>query len=253
MSLSNNGLASEEVDKLPGMCYNLRVQIGAHVKSFQRTFRLKAVKPQLLAHALMHPSAMDHPSRREQHLFERLEFLGDAVLGLCISRKLIELYPSWDEGHLSKMRAALVSREHLFRIVQDLRFSQYVTLGASERRKPETEKKKVLSDALEAVIGALYSASGVKPAEKFIHRIFEGQFSTRRLHFISRNPKGELQEWIQKKYAVLPTYDTREANGRYLATVRVANSRRLLGRGEGKRKKEAEAKAASALLKKLKP
>lgn len=229
------------------------MHVGPHVRSFQNAFRLKSARPQLLAHALTHPSALDRPGRREQHLFERLEFLGDAVLGLCISRRLIELYPFWDEGHLSKMRAALVSREHLFRIVQDLKFSRFVTLGSSERRKPEAEKKKVLTDALEAVIGAVYTSHGVKVAEGFIHRLFHGQFSTRRLHFISRNPKGELQEWVQKKYAVLPAYDTRESNGRYVSTVRVAKSKRLSGRGEGKRKKEAEAKAASVLLKKLKP
>ncbi len=229
------------------------MHVGPHVKSFQTAFRLKSARPQLLAHALTHPSAIDPPNRREQHLFERLEFLGDAVLGLCISRKLIELYPAWDEGHLSKMRAALVSREHLFRIVQDLKFSRFIALGASERRKPEVDKKKVLTDSLEAVIGALHTGHGVKTAEGFIHRIFQGHFSTRKLHFISRNPKGELQEWVQKKYAVLPTYETREVNGSYVSTVRVAKSRRLTGKGEGKRKKEAEAKAASILLKKIRP
>lgn len=205
------------------------------------SFRDKA----LLDEALTHKS---HSAETGGGGFnERLEFLGDSVLGLVVSDYLYRENPSEDEGFLSKSRSAIVSRASLARWAEELGLGRHLRLGAGEHLSGGSRRHSTLANALEAVLGAVYLDGGLAPAEKIVIPWLEAQ-GTKNLE---TDHKSELQEQIQKRYKRPPDYELLEEKGPEhdkLFTVRVHLGRKTLGMGSGKTKKEAHQAAAMNAL-----
>ncbi|TFE67223.1 ribonuclease III [Methylacidiphilum sp. Yel] len=213
---------------------------------------------QLLEEALTHPSYFVESMKTTGKDFQRLEFLGDAVLGLAITEKLFEIFPSFDEGKLTKLRAKLVSRKVLSPLASSLGIGKYLRLGKGEEKNQGRTKPSNLANALESVIGALYLDGGWEKAKSFVFQLFSPLFVE--LHkdpsaFLEyENSKGLLQEFLQKKGMELPVYrivlESGEAHNKWYE-VEVLWKNQVLGKGSGKSKKEAELRAAKEAFEKL--
>ena len=201
----------------------------------------------LLNLALTH-SSCDLPRGNNQ----RLEFLGDAVLDLAIADRLYADSPSSDEGALDRGRASLVNGKSLAAIAKQIGLAQHLEVGKAHRKHHPEPSKAMLEDALEALIGAIYLDAGFEAAGKTVNLLFDQRLKELKLSKSSKNPKGRLQEWSQKKYhGEVPLYKELDAEGpdhdrRYGAAVYLAKTE--LGRGIGSSKKAAETAAAEAAL-----
>jgi ribonuclease III len=182
---------------------------------------------------------------------QRLEFLGDAVLSLVLTRELYEEFPDLGEGPLTKARAQMVNRQSLAERARRLRLGEHLVLSHGEEASGGRHKPSVLADAFEAVVGAVFMDGGLEAAQPFVLRCFEdvgGGFADVPLQ---DNPKGELQEWLQASGAAAPRYVTTAVTGPdhdRLFTCAVHHGGAELGRGSGKSKKAAESHAAEAAL-----
>ncbi len=205
--------------------------------------------PHLLTQALTHPSAL--PSGKGIP-FERLEFLGDRVLGLVIAHWLFEEFPQEKEGDMAKRLAALVCKETLIEIATALTLDQAMTLKRERSSAQQKRLDTLLADGCEALIGALYLDGGLEVARAFVHTQWE--------HLIHksqtppRDPKSILQEWIQAKGHPHPTYTVLNAQGpahapHFVVTVEVAGY--ATTQGEGSSKQLAEKDAAQHMLDQL--
>lgn len=207
----------------------------------------------LLRLALTHPSVAHESGVASEHN-QRLEFLGDAVLGLILSRELYEKFPDSDEGPLTKSRAKLVNRKALAERGRSLGIGEHLLLSRGEEASSGRERVSALADAFEALLGAIFLDGGFDLAREFILREFANDFSA--LAEISgiENPKGELQELLQARSPKAPEYETVSATGpdhdRIFECI-VQHDGVELARGTGKSKKAAESEAALAALKKL--
>ncbi|HME72220.1 MAG TPA: ribonuclease III [Myxococcota bacterium] len=202
----------------------------------------------LLRRALTHPSFANETGLRESN--ERLEFLGDAVLGLVVAHLLYESHPDWTEGELTRARHALVNMRALAGLARELCLGKHVRLGRSEQRTEGAEKDSILSDLFEALVGAIYLDAGTAPVGALVRARFEAALKAGAPP--ERDPKTQLQEWAQAHFRCVPTYhdvaDSGVENdeGRFLVEVRVAE--RALGEGVGRSKRQAEREAAVAAL-----
>lgn len=224
-------------------------------KKFGTAFRNAA----LLDAAFQHPSyCHEHGLTPEARLaqgdrpaedFDRLEFFGDSILNFVVCRKLFKAFPGEHEGMLSRLRSILVSRKILARIAKPLGFLSLIQLGRSLKKQKEYSKAKLLADAFEAFLAAVYLDQGFAKTERFILQHFEPYFNMKRLFRIDPNPKSMLQEISQKTWQKLPLYAT-TVTGDKVKTV-VSVDRRLQAAGIGKTRRESEEKAARLLLRKL--
>ena len=156
-------------------------------------------EPRLLARALTHRScSADHN--------ERLEFLGDSVLSLAVSSLLYDRLASMQEGDLSRVRANLVKQDTLHRLAVDLRLSEVLKLGEGEAKSGGYKRPSILADALEAVIGAVHLDAGYEAAEQLVHRLYAGVEINPGMVQAGKDPKTELQEWLQGRKMKLPVY-----------------------------------------------
>ncbi|HWH17608.1 MAG TPA: ribonuclease III [Allosphingosinicella sp.] len=209
-----------------------------------------------LGHRLRDPAlferALTHSSRGDDH-YERLEFLGDRVLGLTIATWLYELFPDEPEGVLSRRFNALVSGETCAEIARELGVGGQVILGKQARDDGAADSDNVLGDIVEALIGALYLEAGLEAATAFIRRAWGDRVSTR--DRAPKHPKSELQEWAAAHDRRPPEYRLTGRSGPHHAP-RFAVEVEIRGAGtasaEGLSKQEAETAAAKALLEKLK-
>jgi ribonuclease-3 len=213
------------------------------------TFRDEA----LLRLALTHPSIAHEQGTPVQHN-QRLEFLGDAVLQLALTRELYEKFPDFNEGPLTKARAKLVNRRTLAVHGRDLRLGEHLILSRGEELHGGRERPSALADAYEALIGAIFLDGGYELAREFILREFAAACSGLDPIPILENPKGELQEFLQARSSEAPQYRVISASGpdhdrMFECTVHHGGIE--LARGAGKSKKAAESEAALAALKKL--
>ena len=206
---------------------------------------------ELLSQAFRHPSYVyekDDPGVSDN---QRLEFLGDAVINLAISDLLMESFPEMKEGDLSKHRASLVSESGLHFIARELELGDYLLLGKGEERTNGRKKPSILTDALEALIGAIYLDSGFTDALRVIEGIFSPLLNRIGLGGSINDFKTELQEYSQEAFQSTPEYRLEKETGPdhnktfYVAVYLKGN---VLGRGEGKSKKEAEQRAAKEAL-----
>jgi ribonuclease III len=155
--------------------------------------------------------ALTHRSASSKHN-ERLEFLGDAILGMCAAQLLFDAYPSWREGQLTRARATLVKRESLAEIAREIGLGKYLIVGAGELKSGGRQRDSTLADALEAVLGAVLIDGGFTAAQRLIQ-----QFMGSRIAAMDANPgkdyKTRLQEFLQARAHDLPTYTVKETTG----------------------------------------
>jgi ribonuclease-3 len=205
-------------------------------------------KPQLFVTALTHRSVGANNN-------ERLEFLGDAILGCVIAQKLYDAFPNADEGTLSRLRASLVNESSLADLARQHCLGDYLLLGSGELKSGGFRRDSILSDALEGIIGALFKDQGIAACEDWIGRLF-----AEKLHDLSANnwqkdPKTQLQELMQAKKMELPDYTLIDMSGLpHEQTFKVRCSVSLIEEsciGTGVSRKKAEQSAAEMMLAKL--
>jgi ribonuclease-3 len=205
-------------------------------------------EPALLEEALTHPSA-GGPARPDN---QRLEFLGDRVLGLCVAEALFDAYPAEAEGTLAPRLNALVRRETLAEIADEIGLGQHLRLGRSENVSGGRRKKAILADAMEAVIAALYLDGGQEAARRFIRRHWEARM--RAASTAPQDAKTRLQEWAQARGQTPPGYRTVARSGPDHAprfTIEASLASGETATAEAETKKTAEQAAARALLDRL--
>jgi ribonuclease-3 len=208
----------------------------------------------LLVEALTHPSLAHEQSTPLPHN-QRLEFLGDAVLQLILTDKLYKMFPHQNEGELTQRRAHLANRHTLHRLATALELGDYLLLGKGEERSGGRTRTSNLSDALEAVIGAIHLDGGMRAARKVVLALYKNDLKGLRHAAPKQNPKGTLQELLQTRSSVNPVYrvasESGPAHARHYEVVVQWNGD-ILGRGSGPSKKAAETAAARAALAALK-
>jgi len=207
-------------------------------------------RPELLTEALTHRSAA---GARGIGSNERLEFIGDRVVGLIVAEWLIERFPHEQEGALGPRLAALVSKPSLAGVAEANGLAALLNVANGEAKRGVRERATVLADALEAIIGALYLDAGLPAARDFIRRVM-GDVVDRQ--FVPpKDPKTALQEWVLKRALALPEYLVEAQSGpshapKFVITVKVGDA---VARGEAGSKRAAEQAAAKNLLGMLPP
>ncbi len=199
----------------------------------------------LFEQALTHRSAGSHNN-------ERLEFLGDALLGFVIADKLLRQFPTANEGDLSRARAALVKEESLATQARALNLGHYLRLGSGELRTGGYARDSILADAFEALLGAVYLDQGFPAAEKLITKLFAVPLAQVATHLPGKDPKTRLQEWLQAQHRELPEYAVVDVSGKQ-HDQQFAVRCRLLDSGQetvglGTSRRRAEQQAATQML-----
>jgi ribonuclease-3 len=208
---------------------------------------------ELLRTALTHPSLACDASVRIEHN-QRLEFLGDAVLQLVLTRQLFEKFPELDEGPLTKARAQLVNKLTLADRARQISLGTHLKLSRGEEQSGGREKQSALADAFEALVGAVFLDGGYEAASSFVDRCYRDSLGELADLPNLDNPKGELQELLQAGAAEPPSYEIVSITGPdhdREFECRVSHRNRCLGTGRGKSKKAAESAAALAALAEL--
>lgn len=214
----------------------------------QRRLQHQFANPSLLTRALTHRSfSAEH--------YERLEFLGDSVLGMAISSLLYARLDTLPEGDLSRVRANLVKQDTLHQLAVALGLPELLRLGEGEMRSGGQKRPSILADALEAVIGAVYLDAGYGKAQELVLRLFASLEINPQMDAIGKDPKTALQEWLQGRKMKLPQY-------RVVGTLGAAHKQtfdveceipelRLAERGIGGSRRAGEQAAATAMLQTL--
>ncbi len=212
------------------------------LKIFEKIIKYNFKKKSILEKALTHKSFNNNINN------EKLEFLGDRVLGLTIAERLLEKYPDEKEGVIDKKFANLVNKKTCSNIAKIINLKKFILLGTSHK-KLDRSSDKITSDCLEAIVGAIYLDGGLKSAEKFIHYFWEEYLLKSNITFI--DSKTKLQEFSLKKFKVLPKYIFSKKTGPqhqplFKTEVQIPNSKKITG--EGSSKKKAQQDAAYKLL-----
>jgi ribonuclease-3 len=212
---------------------------------FQRRLGHRFQRSGLLVQALTHRSfSADHN--------ERLEFLGDSVLNLAVSALLFERLPDMPEGDLSRVRANLVKQDALAALAADVLLAPGLRLGEGERRSGGQQRPSILADALEALIGAVYLDAGFDAAQALVRRLYANVPLNAQMTQRAKDPKTELQEWLQGRKMQLPVYrvvgTSGEAHQQTFDVACVVEERGWTERGQGASRRAAEQAAAAAML-----
>ena len=210
--------------------------------------------PSLLELALIHSSYINENPGIAPASNERLEFLGDSVLGLVVAEKLYHDYPESNEGELTRLRSALVRKEMLAQIAGVIKLGEFLSLGIGEEAGGGRSKPANLAGAFEALIAAIYMDQGLTAAKIFILKLFGTEIHMQAQMGAGTDYKSKLQEVMQAERQIPPGYHLVEAVGPDHAkkfTVEVIISEEVLGRGSGKSKKTAEMEAARVTLERL--
>ena len=217
--------------------------------ALQRRLQHEFSNPGLLIQAVTHRSfSLDHN--------ERLEFLGDSVLNMAVADLLYERLSALPEGDLSRVRANLVKQDTLHQLAVGLGLPEVLRLGEGEARSGGQKRPSILADALEALIGAVYLDAGFAAAQALVHRLFKAVEINPEMEAIGKDPKTELQEWLQGRKMNLPLY-------RVVATLGAAHKQtfdveceivelNFSERGIGGSRRAGEQAAAAAMLQTLK-
>ncbi len=207
--------------------------------------------PALLRAALTHPSyAAEHPADAP-HDNQRLEYLGDAALGLVAAEHLLLTQPGWHEGRLTKVRSRLTNTETLAAVAARIGLGGFLALGRGEAASGGRAKPAVLADALEALVAALWLDGGIEPVRDFFRREFAPELREALDAGEDRNPKGRLQELAQARWKCAPAYRLLSVSGpphAPLFTVAVSIGPRDLATAEGPSLRAAESTAATLAL-----
>jgi ribonuclease-3 len=224
------------------------------IAALQKTLGVTFKEPALLRQALVHSSFInENPDYLYGHN-ERLELLGDAVLGLVVAEELYRSSPVLSEGEMTRLRAALVRRDTLARVARSVSLGDFLYMGKGEEVGGGCDKPSNLAGALEAVIAAIYLDSGLVTARDVVIRLLSAEWSELTRPDASVDYKSRLQELIQSRFQQPPSYRLVVETGpdhdkRF--TVEVSVNDEILGRGSGRSKKLAETEAARAALEQL--
>jgi len=221
-----------------------------HVEKISQIFDYRFKNEELLVLALTHRSMGAKNN-------ERLEFLGDSILGMVISSELFNRFPNEKEGVLTRLRSSLVKGDTLSEIALELNLGEYIKLGSGELKSGGYRRASTLADVVEAIIGAIYLdscvESGIKKVEKIILTIFDSRINNCEPNAVLKDPKTRLQEYLQAKNLQLPTYSVVSISGKeHLQTFKVSCSitgfsNHVVATGSSRRKAE-QAAAEKALV-----
>tara|TARA_Y100000741_G_C18172577_1_gene525902 strand:+ start:130 stop:795 length:666 start_codon:yes stop_codon:yes gene_type:complete len=219
--------------------------MNLNISKIEKKINIKFKNSNLLIKSLTHKS-FDSVNN-----YEKLEFLGDRVLGLVLSKRLLEIYPNEKEGSLDKKLASLVNKKKCMEIGKSLNLDKFILMSKNNNRKLMIEKK-IIADSCESLIGAIFLDQGLKTVEKFILKIWNNDLKASIVTFI--DSKTQLQEYSLKKFKNLPIYKLIENSGPrhkpfFKVSVKLENSKNFTGNGTSK--KDAEQNAAKNLLKDL--
>lgn len=212
-------------------------------KTLEYTFKNK----ELLHEAVTHSSCFNEKKDIRHSDNEKLEYLGDAILNSIITILLYKQYKDKDEGFLSNARSCLVKRETLTEVAKTIDLPKHLSYGCGDQDLPQ--ESKVLSNMMEALIGAIYLDGGMRKVTRVIKELFSPFFTNEKL--TEKNPKNLLQEYSQKRWGILPRYKfARKTKSGFTVLVYIGKDQKA--KGTGKSKKEAEQTAARELLSQLK-
>ncbi len=217
--------------------------MNVNLKKLQEILKIKFKNTKYLLQAITHKSFDSNFN------YELIEFLGDRVLGLTLSQKLIELYPNEKVGILDKKFAALVNKNKCFEVGKILKLDQFILFGNASNKKINIENK-IIADSCEALIGAIYLDKGFETSRKFILKIWNDYLESSDITIV--DSKTKLQEYSLKKYKLLPIYKVFLNSGpkhkpNFKVGVKIKNTKFVLANGSSK--KNAEQTAAKKLLK----
>ena len=207
----------------------------------------------LLQQAMYHRSYLNEAGESVESN-ERMEFLGDAVLGLIVSEKLYRDYPALSEGHLSQLRAILVRWDALARVAGRIGLGDYLVLGRGEEMSGGRTRPSNLAAALEALIGAAFLDGGMTGAKRLVLKLLKPDFEEIAAQGVTADSKSELQHVAQTRWHQIPEYRLLSSEGpdhAKLFTVEVLVGNQVVGQGQGRNKKQAELNAARQALETL--
>ena len=223
---------------------NLEKKLGLHFKD-----------EDLLTEALTHRSYInEYPKWRLPHN-ERLEYLGDAVLELLVSEELFKKFPKQPEGQLTVLRAALVNYQILAKVAENVGLQDFILMSRGERKDTGRAREVILANAIEAVIGSMYMDQGLEKVRGFVKKFVMNNLDEVLKTKSYKDAKSELQEVVQDKFKLTPTYAVVEESGpahKRTFTMGVYFGEKFIAKGEGLSKQEAELVAAKNALKKYK-
>jgi ribonuclease-3 len=204
--------------------------------------------------AVTHPSYIHEVSAHGCGDYQRLEFLGDAVLGMLLAEMLYDRYPEWHEGDLSQLRSRLAGQDVLAERARSLGIGEFFILGRGEEQTGGREKDSILADVLESIIAAMYRDGGLQAARTLVVRIFGELIDAPNLLVLGRDSKSELQEYLSSGNYPPPEYRLIEESGpphERLFIFQLFAGDRVIGIGQGKSKKIAQQAAAAKALEAL--
>lgn len=223
--------------------------VGTDLEKLEQLLDYHFTKQGLALRALTHPS-FDHEQAGEGN-YQRLEFLGDAVLGMVLAETLYFRFPSASEGDLSRFRSQMADQETLASVAREYGFGQFIRLGRGEEQSIGRDKDSILADILESLIAAVYLDGGLDPAHKLVMRLFKDLLNTPESVLKINDAKSELQELLSARRLPPPCYRLVEESGPphcrlYRFQVLIADE--VVGEGTGRSKKSAQQTAASQAL-----
>lgn len=225
--------------------------MAANIPQLEQLLDYRFQDQSLLVQALTHPSFLNEASGGAGQDYQRLEFLGDAVLGLLLAEMLYVQYPGWDEGDLSQLRSRLAGQDVLADRARKLNIGSYFLLGRGEEQTAGRDKDSILADVLEALIAALYLDGGLPVARTLVIRLFNELATAPETLQLARDSKSELQEFLSSHGYPAPEYRLLEESGPphdrlFIFQILVAGT--VAGTGRGKSKKIAQQAAAAESL-----
>jgi len=229
------------------------VQLLAALSAMEERLGYIFENKRLLLQAFVHRSYLNENRNFSEPHNERLEFLGDSVLGLIVADLLYQNFPEHPEGELSRLRSQLVESSICAQYALKLGIEQFLLMSKGERHNGGRGRASILANALEALLGAIYLDGGLEEARRVFISNFQEDLDAV-LHQPPLNWKALLQDWTQKRYQKTPAYRVLEENGpEHQKTFRVAVyiEEALMGEGDGASKKQAEQVAAAAALKQV--
>lgn len=224
----------------------------SELPSIQKRLNYSFKDPSLLALAFVHRSFVNESKEVRQHN-ERLEFLGDSVLGLLISDYLYSSLPSTPEGELSYLRSRLVESSSCYHYIMKLNVHTYLLLGKGERLNDGRGRETILADLFEAIVGAIYLDGGLEAVKQFLSRHFLKDFEAI-IETPLHNYKADLQDYCQRHFQQTPVYTVISESGPDHSKqfeISVSVNQKEMGRGKGPSKKEAQQDAAKDAVAKL--
>ena len=222
-----------------------------NVEAVERKLDVVFKQKALLEQALVHKSYAAENAKWANKHNERLEFLGDAVLELCVSEHLYRTHTDSPEGDLTNWKSILVNTKTLSMVATDLKISEHISLSRGERMSAGSKKDSILANTTEAIIGALYLDQGYHAAQDLVTRIILSREEAMLSGASDYNPKGRFQEESQRQMSVTPTYKVLHESGpdhNRQFIVGAYLDKELIAEGEGSSKQEAEAEAARQAL-----